>query len=346
MKQHVQLISRAFGLLVLAVSVAAGTMGLKADPAVAQTYKMKLAIAVANDPLHEFIRQYKKVVEAKSGGRIKAELYPSAQLGNIKRMIEGTQLGTIELVGTPPGFLKGLDPRFQAIEVPGLFDDPEHAHKTITDPDFRTPFLNIGTKKGVKGVSFWMYGPTSYATLQPVRSLDDFKGRKFRVLATKVETEVMKKLGAAGVPMPFSEVLPALQRKLLDGVRSNIVVMGATKFFTVAKNITVVNDTYIPCVGFVSTAFLKKLPADLRKAVEDAGRDVESHMFTFSVNEHKKAEALWRKNGAEVIYQSKKDRQEFVKRVNVVGDELLGTNATVKPLYDILKKTAAKHKSS
>ena len=346
MKRFFRIVSGAFGLAVVAVAFAFSTVTLSATTATAQTYKMKLAIAVANDPLHEFIREYKKAVEAKSGGRIKAELYPSAQLGNIKRMIEGTQLGTIEMVGTPPGFLKGLDPRFQAIEVPGLFDNPKHAHDTITDPDFRTPFLNIGTKKGVKGVSFWMYGPTSYATLQPIRKLDDFKGRKFRVLATKVETEVMKKLGAAGVPMPFSEVLPALQRKLLDGVRSNIVVMGATKFFTVAKNITVVNDTYIPCVGFVSTTFLKKLPADLRKAVEDAGRDVEGHMFDFSVAEHKKAEDLWRKNGAEVIYLPKKDRDEFVRRVNVVGDELLGTNATVKPLYDILKKTAAKHRSS
>lgn len=329
---------------IVAVGATIGTVA--PTPALAQNYTMKLAIAVANDPLHEFIRQYKKVVEAKSGGRIKAQLYPSAQLGNIKRMIEGTQLGTIEMVATPPGFLKGIDTRFQAIEVPGLFTDPEHAHKTITDPAFRTPFLNIGTSKGVKGVSFWMYGPTSYATLAPVRTLADFKGRKFRVLATKVETEVMNRLGAAGVPMPFSEVLPALQRKLLDGVRSNIVVMGATKFFTVAKNITVVNDTYIPSIGFVSTAFLKKLPADLRKVVEDAGREVESHMYTFSVNAHKKAEKLWRDNGAEVIYLSAGDRKEFMRRVVQVGDQLLAPDPAVKPLYDILKKTAAKHRGT
>ena len=105
-----------------------------------------------------------------------------------------------------------------------------------------------------------MYGPTSYASIAPVRSLADFKGRKFRVLATKVETEIMRRLGATGVRMPYSETVPGLQRKLIDRVRSNIVVMNATKHWTVAKYITVVNDTYIPCAGFVSMVWYNKLP--------------------------------------------------------------------------------------
>lgn len=313
------------------------------EPAVAQKYTMKLAIAVANDPLHEFIRSYKAKIEELSGGRIKAELYPSGQLGTIPRLIEGLQLGTVEMFGTPAGFLKGIDPRFQVLEVPGVFNSPKHAHDTITDPRFRTPFLNLAVKKGVKGVSIWMYGPTSYASLKPVRTLADFRGRKFRVLATKVETEVMRRLGATGVPMPYGETLPALQRKLIDGIRSSIVVMAATKHFTAAKFITVVEDTYIPVIGYVSMAFYNKLPSDLKKAVEDAGSAVEPHMYAVGQEFAGTAEQKWRDAGAEVIRLSPADQKKFMEITKPIGDDILGARKDTREMFELMKQTAKSH---
>ena len=333
---------RAAALGLVAVAAAVGAFGAAAT-ATAQTYTMKLAIVVANDPLHEFIKAYKARIEELSGGRIQAKLYPSGQLGKIPRLIEGLQLGTVEFFGTPAGFLKGVDPRFQVLEVPGVFNSPKHAHETITDPRFREPFLNVGTPKGVKGVSIWMYGPTSYASLAPVRTLADFRGRKFRVLATKVETEVMRRLGATGVPMPYGETLPALQRKLIDGIRSSIVVMAATKHFTVTKFITVVNDTYIPCVGFVSMAFYNKLPSDLKKAVEDAGRAVEPHMFKVGQEFAATAEQKWRDGGAEVIRLSAAEQKKFMEITAPIGDDVLGARKDTREMFALMKTVAKSH---
>lgn len=335
---------RRFGACALALALPAFALLAGGAPALAQgKHTMKLAIVVANDPLHEFIKEYKRQVEMKSGGKIVAELYPSAQLGKIPRLIEGLQLGTVELFGTPAGFLKGVDPRFQVLEVPGVFNSDAHAHKTITDPRFRDKFLNMATKKGVKGVSIWMYGPTSYASLTPVRKLGDFKGLKFRVLATKVETEVMARLGATGVPMPYSETLPALQRKLIDGIRSNITVMAATKHFTEAKFITVVNDTYIPCIGFVSMAFYNKLPRELQQAVEDAGKAVESFMFKTAQDYGSRAEQKWRDGGAEVIRLSAADQTKFMETVAPIGDDVLGQRQDTKEMFELMKTVAKSH---
>ncbi len=323
---------------------AAAALSLQASPTLAAAkHVMKLAIVVANDPLHEFIRAYKAKVEELSGGRVSAELYPSAQLGKIPRLIEGLQLGTIEFFGTPAGFLKGVDPRFQVLEVPGIFDSPGHAHDTITDARFREPFLDMASAKGIKGVSIWMYGPTSYASLTPMRTLSDFKGQKFRVLATKVETEVMGRLGATGVPMPYTETLPALQRKLIDGIRSNIVVMAATKHFTVTKFITVVNDTYIPSVGFVSMVFYNKLPRDLQKVVEDAGRAVEPHMFQVGREFAKTAEQKWRDGGAEVIRLSDADQKKFMEVTRPIGDDVLGSRDDTREMFTLMKTVAKSH---
>lgn len=309
-------------------------------PARAQDFTMKLAIVAINDPLHEYIKEFKNKIEAKTQGKIKAELYPAAQLGGIPRLLEGVQLGTIEMFVTPPGFFKGADPRFQVLDAPGLFDSFDHAHAAVTDAKFRDPFLDLAVKKGAKGISMWVYGPTSYASTSPVRKLDDFKGKKFRVLASKVETTIMTKLGAAGVPMDYAEVLGALQQRTIDGIRSSIVVMGGSKFFTVAKHITVVNDTMIFCTAFASTLFLDKLPANLRQAVMEVGREMEPYMLKSAKEYDANAEKLWRDGGAEIIQLAPAEKAQFMKMAKSVGDEVLGGDPQLKDMYMELQKVA------
>ena len=309
----------------------------------AETYTMKLGIVTQNDPIHVYIQEFKKRIEAKTNERIKAELYPGAQLGGTPRLIEGIQLGTIEMILLPPGFFKGVNSAFQATDAPGLFNSIDHAHASLTDPSFRDPFLEVGENKGIVGVSLWVHGPTSYASLTPLRSLADFKDKKFRVLATKVETDLMKSIGATGVPMPFTEITPALQRKAIDGVRSNIMVLAGIKVFSVAKNITLANDAMIAVVTMASKKFMDKLPADLQSAVLEVGREMEVYMLGVAKEYNGKAEEAWRQNG--VIYQlPEADRQILMKKGASIAENVLGSDKATKALFGLLKESAEKHK--
>ena len=322
----------------------AAALALPAAALAQQPFTMKLGGIAVGDPSHEYLKLFKEKIEAKSGGRIKGETYPGAQLGGFPRMIEGVQLGTIELYMGPPGMQRGLDVRMQVVEAPGLFDNMEHGQKTITDPRFRDKFAEINTAKGLKGITFYNYGPSAYASTSPLRKLDDFKGKKFRVLATKVEIEAMNRLGATGVPMDFSEVLPALQSKVLDGIRSNIVVMGAGKYFTITKYITDVQDSMIPIGGWVSTQWLNKLPADLQQMVLDTGREMEDIVYKICLDYDNRAAQLWKDNGAEVIKLSPADQAEFMRRFRSVADEVMGTDPALKELYNLYKEVAESHR--
>ena len=318
---------------------------LLAAPVAAQdTFSMKVGIVVQNDPLHESMKLLKERVEARTNGRVKVELFPGAQLGGIPQHVQGVLLGTIETFVTPPAFFKGTDPRFGVTDAPGLFDSIEHAHRTFTDPEFREPYVNAGTAKGVKGISVWNYSPTSYASLTPIRRLDDFRGKKIRVLATPVELGIMKDLGASGIPMDYAETLPALQNRTLDAQRSSIVVMGSSKHYTVTKFITVVQDTMIPCGAIASMAFLNKLPAELRQAVEQAGKDTEEPMLKIALDYDSRAEKLWKENGAEIIQLPPADKQEFMKRARAVGEQVLGGDPATKDLFEVFKRVAEKHR--
>lgn len=324
----------------------AAALALALAPATssAQTITMKLGSIAVGDPSHEHMKLFKEHLEKRSNGRIKADLFPGAQLGGFPRMIEGVQFATIELYTGPPGFQRGVDPRVQVLDAPGLYANMEHGQKTMTDPVFREKFLDIATAKGLKGIGLYNYGPTAYASTTPLRKLDDFRGKKFRVLATKVEIEAMNRIGATGVPMDLAEVLPALQTRVLDGVRSSIVVMGAGKYFSVAKSVTDVQDSMIPIGVWVSTLWYNKLPADIQKLIVDVGRELDAEAYRISVEHDQRAAQMWRENGAEVIKLSDADQAEFLRRVRTVADEVMGNDPQLKEMYGLLKQAAETHR--
>src|SRR5690349_17650063 len=129
--------------------IAAGLVVLS-GAAQAQQYTMKLSTPTINDVTIEYMNAFKKGVEARSGGKIKVEIYPANQLGPIPRTVEGVALGTIEMTTPATGFYVGLEPRFLVFDAPGLFDDMRHAERVFADPDVRKRLSTFGASKGVE----------------------------------------------------------------------------------------------------------------------------------------------------------------------------------------------------
>lgn len=320
---------------------AAGAAILASAPAAAQ-HTLRIGMVTINDPQHNFAKRYAEELEKRSGGKIKVQVFPAAQLGKIPRQIENLKLGAQGGFISPPGFFSGINRAFQVMDAPGLFKNFWHAHNTATSPEFREKYLRLAEKGGVIGAAIFNYGPTSIASIKPIRKIDDMKGLKIRVLATKMESKLASTLGMTGVPMPFSEVLPALQRKTIDGCRSSMVVMGALKFFTTTKYITQIESGNIPSALWISKRWLSKLPGDLQKTVLDTGRDLEKWAGKMAWDFNSKAVDLWKKNGAEVIRLSAADQAAVTSKLAPLGDEFLGSDPVTKDMYALLKKVMAK----
>ena len=337
---HTSVRERGPWLASWAIALAAGLI-LVSGSVRAEIFEMKIGMVTINDTQFDTGKKFAEEVEKRSGGRIKGKVFPVAQLGSNPRQIEGVQLGTQEVYIGPPGFSVGINAAFQVPDAPGLVDDIEHAQRALAHPAFRDKFLRLGEDKGVLGVTLWAYDMSSIASLTPIRTIEDLKGMKIRVLATKMESKLMSEFGAAGVPMPLPAVLSALQRKTVDGCRTSIAVMGALKYFTVTKFITVIESGVIPTMIEVSTKWLAKLPPDLRQIVIDTGKDIEPWAFENAKGHVERAAKKWEDNGAEVIRLSPADQAEFMRRVRPLGDEFLATNPATKEMYGIWKQALA-----
>jgi TRAP-type transport system periplasmic protein len=334
------------GLQAVAALMAATLLAVTIDAAAAQDKVMtvKLSTATLNDAQHQWMKIFAAEIEKTTGGRMKAELYPASQLGSIPRQIEGTQLGSIQIWLGPPEFLVGVDPRFELLSAPGLFENLAHGVRTIADPEFSKTFLALGANKGLIGASIFITGPVVFDMRAPMRTLADLKGKKVRVLASAFQTEQLARLGGTGISMTLGDVMPAVQQGTIDGAMSGLTVMSALQFQEAAKYITESDQAIVFSEAFYSKRWFDALPADLKAAVTAASAKAGTEALPWGIAFVEAQRKEWVAKGGELIALSAADKAELQTKMAPIGDEIVKTKPELKPLWDQLVATAKRTK--
>lgn len=323
--------------------VALAVLGLSL-PVLAQAQTvMKLSTATLNDVQHEWFKRFAAEVEKNSGGRIKPEIYPASQLGQIPQQIQGTQFGSIQAWNGPPQFLAGIDRRYEVLSAPGVFRDTEHANRTLQDPEFNAAFLQLGGNKGLRGVGLFVTGPMGIATRERAAAPAQLEGRKIRVLASDMEREQMRRLNATPVPMPLGEVLPALQQGALDGVMSTLPVISALRFQDAAPHYLAIDHAMVSVITVMSKSWLDGLPADLRKVVLDAGQKVSRDVLPWAVANFEEHRGIWKKNGGGIIELSPAQREAVAQMMAPIGPQVTAKDPEQKALFELMLRVAKRH---
>lgn len=337
-------ITKCHAIRALAYVAMFATAGLlPMTPGSAAEFTMKFGTATFNDTQHQYIKFYKEALERASNGRIEVSIYPRSELGPIPRMIDGLQLGTIEAYIGPADFYVGLDPRFGVFSTPMLFKDKDHATKVVQDPSLNQHILEMGIPKGVVGLGTYTSGPSNYAAKTPLLTLADFSGKKLRVNATALEREKMRRLGATAVPLPLNEVMPSLQRGVIDGTMSGTAIFVAFKMSDAVKTITVTNDTMLVALAVVSKVWLDKLPPDLRKVVVDVGRDTQVKTKDWEVGFSKGLDKAWADQGGKIHHLPPAELAKMADLLKTVGDDVTKDQPPVLELLKRVRSVSAKH---
>lgn len=301
---------------------------------------MKLGTATMNDSQHEWMRRFANVVNERSGGRIRVEVYPASQLGPIPRMIEGTQLGSIQGFVGPPEFLSAIDDRFEILSTPSIFRDFAHANAIIQDPAFNREFLALGGNRGIQGIGIFLSGPVCFNGRTPIRSLADLRNQKIRTLSAPIVMEQMRRLGAVPIVMSLGDVLPALQQGTIDGVFSSVPVLSALRYFDTAKHILETQHGVVTAVTVINQAWFRALTPDLQAIVTTAGREVSAGLFQWSVDFIEQQRVAWRQNGGEIVNLDQAGRADLDQRFAGIVDQVWGSKPQVRALSEVMLATA------
>lgn len=314
-----------------------------ASGARAADFVMKFGTATVNESQHQYLKFYKQALEEASHGRIEVQVYPASQLGAIPSEIQGVQMGSIQAFMGPVDFFTGIEPRYGVFSAPLLFRDDAAVAATVQDSALEDKVLALAEAKGLVGMAMMNQGASDYGGRRPLLTLDDFKGKKLRINGTELERAKMAKLGATGVGLALSEVMPALDQGVIDGTISGLSIFVAFKMNSLVKVVTVTNDTFLVSIAMVSKRWLDGLPPDLAKLVLQTGRDLQTKAQAYEVEFSKSQEKEWASMGGEVHTLSADDMARMRTLLAPVGDDVTKDQPAVHEMLETVRAVAAKH---
>jgi C4-dicarboxylate-binding protein DctP len=329
----------------LSITGTATAMLFVAAPVSAQQFTMKLSQPTINDVTHEYFKRMKAGIEQRAGGKIKVDIYPANQLGQLPAVVEGVALGTIETAASANGFWISLEPRFQVLDAPGLFDSVSHGFKVLNDPAIRARMASWGTDKGIELLAPSLYSQLMLLSHKAVRAPGDLQGQKIRTQGgAPIQVEPLKKLGVIPVSLPLGEALPAMQNKTIDGMVGAAAPYVAFKYYDIAKPMTYLPATLFAAPVVVNRQWLKSLGPDLEKIVREESRKAEDVFGDWNINDIKSKEEAWKNNGGEIITMSPDDAKRYVDTVAPVAASVLSANPKVKEDYEALLAAAKQYR--
>ncbi len=255
------------------VLVAALSLSLAPATAWAQAKVDPLTIkfAHAGSSTHPYsvgINLLTPILEKKSGGAVKLQVFCCAQLGSERELAEGVRLGTINMTSVAAeGALPAWVPELQAFGLPFVIRDRDHIYKVLDGPVGKELESKLNAQ-GFVVLGWWELGFRNMTTKdKPIRTPDDLKGLKMRVQEAKVWLGLMRALGAIPTPIPFGELYNALQQGVVDGQENPIVTITSMKFYEVQKQVGLTEHTYTALPVLASKKWWDTLKPSQREVI-------------------------------------------------------------------------------
>ena len=302
-------LTMAFGAMAMMSSPASANMEFKAADVHPEGYPNVVAM-----------QNLGKKLEAATNGRLTLKMYPGAILGDEKAMIEQTQVGAIAILRTSLCPVGPVVPDVNVFNMPFVFRDEAHMRKVI-DGEIGNEILDKITASPAKMVALgWMDGGTrSLYTKKPIKTPDDLKGQKIRMMGNPLFVDTMNAMGGNGISMGFGELYSALQTGVVDGAENNPPTLFTQNHHTVCKYYSLTGHLIIPEIFVMSRVVWDKLSPEDQALMKQLAREAQMEQ-----------RELWDKKVAESIEGLKKAGVEFIE-------------VDKKPFYDLTAPVREKY---
>lgn len=246
---------------------------LGASLAMAAPVQLKLGhIAEPDNPYGQGADHFAKLVKERSNGEIDVKVFPSSQLGNQRDLVEGLGLGSVDMTLTGTAVLGNFIPGMAVFDLPFIFRDVNHAYKALDTVGM--DMAKQGEKNGVITLAIWENGVRHMTNnKKPIRTPEDMKGLKMRVMEQPVYMDMMRALDASPTPMAMSELYTSLQKGTIDGQENPLAHIATKHFNEVQKHLSLTGHTYASEPLLISKRAWDKLTPEQQQILKQAAED-------------------------------------------------------------------------
>ncbi|MCX7786418.1 MAG: DctP family TRAP transporter solute-binding subunit [Spirochaetes bacterium] len=267
-----------------------------------ETYKLRLGhVAPTDEPYHIASVKWTELVKNYTQGKVEVSVFPNSQLGSSRDLIEALQMGVVDYTLTTAAVLANFLPKTQVIELPFIFKSREHVYAVVDSPLADKIYAGAEEKK-LKVLHTWENGFRNITnSIRPIKTPDDMRGIKIRVMENQMYIDMFKALGALPVPLARGELFTALQQKVVDAQENPMGQIYSSRFYEVQKYVTLTRHTYSPEVLLCSLNTWKKIPPEFQKAIMKASEEARDYNRKLSAEKELEFIKKVQEKGMEVI---------------------------------------------
>ena len=310
---------RLLGAAVLALPLCAAAV----TAASAETIRIAGNFAVDHSS-SKAMEIFKQELATRSGGDLKADIFPAMQLGGAQENVDQVRSGTVFATWIGIAYLSRTVPELEAVSLPFAFPDRAAAFRVIdgkvgslldaklADKGFRTlGYMELGSRNVTNNV-------------RPIKTMADFADLKIRLQPNETHVATFKAIGANPVAMGIKEVYSALQQNVLDGQENPYSIIATRRFDEVQTYVSDSGHFFDFIVLVANKDRFDALPAAQQKAVREAAATTVAWQRAKAAEEDAAARVELVKRGMQFDPLSAETRDALRKATSGVVDELKG----------------------
>lgn len=280
---------------------------------------IKLAGTVNEDhPITKAEHKFAELLEEKSGGTMKVEVYPNGQLGSNREIYESMQNGSIQMAEAGAVILANFTDKFKFAQLPFLFDSPESFQAFFNGEVGQQMVDDIEAETGFRILTCFENGMQALTnSKRPIKTPADLNGLKIRTQENDILLQIYTQMGAAPMPMAFTELFTGMQQGTVDGQVNPILIAYTGKYDEVQSYCTDINAVYDVASVSVNSEFYKGLTDEQRTWLDEAVKEATEYNLQLSVDAAKEAAENLK---VEMTWLTAEERAVFAEATSGVYD--------------------------
>ncbi|MDR1534341.1 MAG: TRAP transporter substrate-binding protein [Planctomycetota bacterium] len=264
-----------------------------------------------------YLEKWAETISTRTAGRYKFEIYPSDLYGKPNQLIEGAQLGTVDMVLATGSLLTSYSPKYGVLNLPFLFENSMQACEILNGPIGKEIEESLAGRNLIV-LGWWENGMRHLFPGNPVERITDLRGRKLRTINSAEMIDTINAFGASAVPMGFNEVYSAWQLKTIDGCEGTITHMLTQKYYELTKSAVLLWYMHVPNPLVSSKRLWTSIPKEDREIFIEESEKMS--WFSFKYQNEMDEKEIRQCEELGVVF-TKPDRAPFVEAVQPVWNK-------------------------
>lgn len=279
-------------------------------------------VVAENTPKGLAAQKFAQLVEEKTNGRVKVEVFPNGSLYSDDEEIDALLRGDVQMIAPSVSKVTQLLPEWQVFDLPFIFENYDGVEQVFTGKVGRN-LLAMLEEKGMKGLALWGNG---FKQMMSNRRLliepNDFSGLKFRVMPSEIIEKQFQLLGAKPIVVPFDRVYESLEKHEFDGQENTISNIYSKNFYQFQPYLTISNHGYLGYAVIVNKHFWEKLPKDIQQKITEAMQETTAWNLKQSRKQNEEELAKIKQNPQIHVYElTEAEREAWKQKFSPLYDE-------------------------